>query len=77
MDMPANFSTDMKRTLTIDINFNSSMYVSERQLHDHMDEIVSEIKRMVENMRYQSWHNKIYTNWEESEPVDIDFTFKD
>ena len=56
----------MKLKTTIEITVTSD--VSERELENHLSEIVESIKQM----KYDSWRTKIFTDWEDSTPVDLD-----
>lgn len=64
----------IKRKIEIEIECSSS--VSEASLERHMDSLVTELKEDAERLKYQSWNNKIYKSYDESEPVEILVDFK-
>ena len=56
-------------TLTIKIRAYSG--ASEADMSDYGAGLVQDVKQKVESMRFDSWRQELYTDWDQSEKVDL------
>jgi hypothetical protein len=58
------------KTLVVKIKANSD--ASDSAMHSYGEELVNDIKSYLQNLRFDSWRQKVYTDWEESERVELE-----
>ena len=66
----------MTSTHTLTIRIEASSQVSEADLHDYTSLVAADISSYCRTMKYDEWRQKIYTNYEESYPVELNVEVK-
>ncbi len=62
----------INKKITISVTAHSGL--SEAAMASFWANLFQDIKRNVESMQYDSWRTELYTNFEESEKIDLNIT---